>query len=596
MPQSPRSLLVLSSTFAALLPSAAAQAVPPVFSNQTASTGIVSTHATSGFAQFVYAGGAAVGDFDRDGRQDLFVISGGSGGQPDRLFMNNGDGTFTNRAAEWGLTLVHKGKSVCVGDYDNDGWLDLYVTSAGPVGQNPGPGHHKLYRNNGNGTFTNVAAAAGVATADATADSAWSSVFGDYDLDGDLDLFVTGFAGTPSNTEHRLFRNNGNGTFTNVTTSIGLFAGIGPVAGLSARFVDMNGDRYPELLLGGDFKGTGQYVGSRYFANDGDGTFTDRTVASGTGKEENGMGQTVGDFDNDLRTDWYVTSIFHPPFNWTGNKLYRNVATHSFVEMSGPAGVADGGYGWGAVAVDFNHDGWLDIAETNGDGTAGSPFFNEQSYLWMNDGVASPLRFTEQALAAGFSHFGRGRALLSFDYDDDGDQDLVLVAALEPLTVFRNDIAPGGPETAWLRVFLDTSARPGLAPDGFGAKVVVEADGIARMRTIDGGVSYLGTSELSAHVGLGSAQGPAKITVAWPDGSTTTLENVALNQTLVVAAAPTSCLGDLDADGTVGPADLAVLLGSWSSSSATADLDGDGVVDPRDLAIVLGAWGSCAGR
>jgi hypothetical protein len=564
-----------------------ALAADAAFSNQTLAAGLNVAHSTNGFSQFGYAGGGAVGDFNRDGWMDVFMCSGGNGGKPDYLFINDGDGTFTNRAAEWGLTAVHKGKAVCVGDFDHNGWPDLYVTSAGPVGQNAAPGHHKLYRNNGNGTFTDVAATAGVKFADPSVDSAWTCVFGDYDLDGDLDLFVGGFAGTPSNTEHRLFRNNGNSTFTDVTAAIGLFAGVGPVACLSARFADMDGDRFPELLLGGDFKGTGQYVGSRYFKNDGDGTFTDIPAGSGTGDEENGMGQTLGDFDNDSRPDWYVTSIYYVPSNWTGNKLYRNLGGHSYTEIAAEAGCAEGGYGWGTVAVDVNHDGWEDLTETSGDASPNSPFYSIPSKLWLNTGKGT---FVESAAATGFVHSIKGRAMLRLDYDNDGDQDILIFRNNGLLTLLRNDVAPAA-DARWLRIFLDTAARPDLAPDGVGTKIVVTAGGVARMRLLDAAMSFLGTSEPSAHFGLAAATVAQSIELHWADGSVTTLHDVPTNQTLVIAA-PSACPADLNGSGKVDAGDLAALLSAWGTAGS-ADLDGDGAVGAADLAVLLSAWGDC---
>ncbi len=575
----------------ALLPAlwvSSASAVDPSFTIETANVGLAATHATLGFPLSEYTSGGSPGDFNNDGWQDLFVVSGGSNSQPDRLFINDGDGTFTDCAVEWGLTALHKGKGTCVGDFDRDGWLDLYVTSAGPVGQNAAPGHNKLYRNNGNGTFTNVAASAGVAFVNPSVQDSWGACFGDYDLDGDLDLFVGGFTtSSPNNNGNRLFRNNGDGTFTNVTPTIGLFSGVGSVACLSQTFVDMDGDRYPELLLGGDFKGAGSFVGSRYFSNDTDGTFTDKTASSNTGKEENGMGQCRGDFDNNGRLDWYVTSIYHPPFGWSGNKLYRNGGNHLYVEYAVSAGAADGGYGWGSVGVDLNHDGWLDIAETNGDNQSGSPFFAEQSYLYVNDGDGT---FTERAVASGFIHNSKGRGLVHFDADNDGDQDLVLFTNNGPLTYFRNSLS--GPSTSWLRVFLDTSGDPLNAPNGYGAKITAMVGPKSCTRWIDGGGSYLGMNELSAHFGLGAAAMIDSLTVLWPSGATTLLTNVAVNQTLTIAST-VPCPADLNGDGAVEGADLGLLLSSWGTD-ALADLDGDGLTDGADLGALLAAWGSCS--
>jgi hypothetical protein len=570
---------------------AVAGAVDPIFSDQTAAAGVTASHATSGFSQLGYAGGGAVGDFNNDGWQDFFFISGGSNSAPDKLFINNGNGTFTNQAAAWGLTVLHKGKSACVGDFDNDGWLDLYVTSAGPTGQNAAPGHHKLYRNNGNGTFTNVATTAGVAFADPTGESAWTATFGDYDLDGDLDLWVGGFAGSPSNSENRLFRNNlketGSATFTDVTSSIGFWTGVGPVANLSARFLDMDGDRYPELLLGGDFKGAGSYIGSRLFKNDGDGTFTDKTTVAGTGHEENGMGQTVLDFNNDQRFDWYVTSIYQLSSGWTGNKLYRNIGNLTFSEMSVVAAVEKGGYGWGAVGVDVNHDGFEDIAETSGDASSGSPFYAIPARLFVNNGN---LTFTDKATASGFVHTVKGRAMLRLDYDNDGDQDILIFRNTGALTLFRNDL-PAGPATSWLRVFLSTGGSDDLAPNGIGAKLYATVGGTTRMRSLDSGVSFLGTSELSAHFGLGTATVIDQLKVVWANGAETILTNVPVNQTITIAST-VPCDADLTGDGAVLADDLAIALGAWGSAGP-GDLDGSGVVDGADVGALLGAWGDC---
>jgi hypothetical protein len=582
-------VLVLTLTATSCLVVSAAKSAPPAFSEQAAAAGINVNHSTSGFTQVAYSGGAGVGDFNNDGFQDIYFISGGGGAKPDYLFINNGDGTFTNQAAAWGVTGAHKGKSVSVADFNKDGWLDVYVTSSGPTGAPSSVGHHRLYRNNGDGTFTNIAANAGVSKSNPNTADAWGSCWGDYDGDGDLDLCVVGFStSSAGNAGNRLFRNNGDETFTDVTASIGLFAGVGPIAAFSPRFADFDGDRRPELLIVGDFKGQG-FVGSRYFRNNGGVDFTDLTTSAQLGQEENGMGQTVGDFNNDGLLDWYVTSIWLPSIGWTGNKLYRNLGGHSYVQHASAAGVAVGGYGWGTVAVDFNHDGQTDIAETNGDSTSSPPFGNEQSYLWMNNGNGT---FTETALAAGFSHFGPGRCLIQFDCDNDGDQDMLLCTYNGTLSLFRNDLDLTLPETRWLRVFLDTSGSPGLPANGYGAKVRVKAQGREWMRSIDGGSTFLGVGELSAHFGLGDIDVIEELRVEWPDGSDTLLLDVPFDQTITVASATAACPGDLTGDAIVDGADLGLLLGQWGISGS-ADLNGDGTVDGADLGLLVAAWGAC---
>lgn len=569
----------------------AASAVNPIFTNQTAAAGVTTTHSTSGFNNSQYAGGGAVGDFNNDGYQDLFVISGGSGNVPDKLFINNGNGTFTDRAALWGLTTVHRGKGATVGDYDNDGWLDLYVTSSGPITA-AAPGHHKLYHNNGGRSFTNVAAAAGVNFTNPTVEDGWGACFGDIDLDGDLDLIVGG--STSNNAGSKLFRNNGNGTFTNITGS--LFTGVPGIFGFSPALADMNGDFFPDLLFVGDF-GT-----SRYFKNNGNGTFTQWTSQSGSCQEENGMGQTRGDFDNDGKIDWYVTSIYEPPINWTGDKLYKNNGNHTYTQYAAAAGVNDGGYGWGTVAVDFNHDGWLDLAETNGDSTTGSIFWNEQSYLWVNNGNNT---FTEMAIACGFNQIGKGRSMMNFDYDNDGDQDVIILANNEPIFLFRNDLNTlQAPNTNWLRVFLNTNQDPLVAPNGYGAMIRVTVGANTYTRTITGCNTYLGINELSGHFGLGGATLVNQLKVEWPDGQTTILNNVAVNQTITVSRnTSTPCPADLfppgAGDGTIGPGDLGQLLSKWGPCAPPCAEDiapvgaPDGTVGPADLAQLLSQWGQC---
>jgi hypothetical protein len=503
-------------------------AAPPSFSEAQAGAGIALVFNAAGYSHWQYSGGGAAGDFNRDGWQDLFLLSGGNGGVPDRLYINNGNGTFTDRAANWGVAAIHMGKGVAVGDYDKDGWPDLYVTSAGTPGS-IGACKHRLYRNNGGTGFTEVAAAAGVQCT-APGEDGWGAAFGDYDRDGDVDLFVAGFA--DGNAGNRLFRNDGDGTFTDVTAAIGLFSGIPfTLKSFAPRFVDMDGDLWPELLVAADF-GT-----SRYFKNDGDGTFTDVTELGGTGADENGMGQCVGDFDGNLLLDWYVTSIYLPQIQWTGNKLYMGQGNHGYVEQATAAGVADGGYGWGAVAVDFNHDTLQDLLETNGDNVSGSVFASEQKYLWMNDGDGT---FTEMALAAGITTTGLGRGLIHLDYDNDGDQDVVHLANGEGVRLYRNTLQ--GPGTHWLRVFLDTSAVPGLAPDGDGSRVLLEAAGKTQVRPMSSGDGYLSHSEMSAHFGVGSDPVAERLEVRWADGSVTVLDEIAANQMiLLMADGPVVC-------------------------------------------------------
>jgi len=287
----------------------------------------------------------------------------------------------------------------------------------------------------------------------------------------------------------------------------------------------MDGDRYPELLLVADF-GT-----SEYFVNNSDGTFSRHTQASGVGKEWSGMGSTVGDFNNDGRLDWYATAIYDADEEGRGdgNKLYYNQGDQIFEEGAKAAGVDDGGWGWGAVAVDLNHDGWLDLVETNGWADLLS-YTDELSKLWLSNGNGT---FTEVAQDSGFEHVADGRGLLRFDYDLDGDQDIVVTANNDALQVYRNELT--GAETHWLRVLLDTNNAPHLAPNGIGSKVSVRVGNQSYYRYMLACPHYLTQSELSAHFGLGSASVIDEVRVEWPDGTVTTIRNVDINRTITLS-------------------------------------------------------------
>jgi enediyne biosynthesis protein E4 len=510
-----------------------AQVPAPAFTDVTAAVGIDSTYIPTTFQHSIYGGGGAVGDFNNDGVQEIFLMRGAHAGLADQLYVRQLDGTYQDQAAQWGLAAVHNGKGVTVGDYNNDGFLDMYVTSAGAANMSM-TGKHKLYKNNGNGTFTDVAAAAGVDFTATLVQDGWGAAFGDYDLDGDLDLFVAGFSANNHGT--RIFKNNGNGTFTDVTVQIGFFNGTPlSISAFAPRFADMDGDRYPELLLAGDF-GT-----ERYYRNNTDGTFTDFTAQSGCGQSENAMGGTIGDWNGDGLLDWYVTNIHLLP-TWDGNKLYENQGGHSYSEVAGVTQTDDGGYAWGAVGVDFNHDGRMDIAQTNGDTVTG-----EQSYLFMK--VQGQVAFNEMALQSGFVHTDLGRGMFNFDMDNDGDQDILIVTFNGPAKLFRNDIA-GLPNANWLRLFFDTSGNDDLAPNGYGTKATVTIGPQEVMRYMAGGDNFLSCSELSTHFGLSTVTVVDKLEVEWSDGQVTTILNVPTNQTMTIVAPPNIvqgsayCFGD----------------------------------------------------
>jgi len=489
-----------------------------------------------------YAGGT-VGDFNRDGVPDVFVV--GGGGVADALFINNGDGTFTDRAVEWGVALLHRGRAASAADFNGDGWTDIFIASGGDLSGPDRPGEHILYKNGGDGSFTDVATSAGV-NFSTTLRSSMSSAWGDYDLDGDLDLMLMTWHS--SGASNRLFRNNGDETFTDVTTLIGIISGWG----FTPRFVDMNGDRYPELLLVSDFGD------AEYYVNDGLGAFTDQTAAAGTGLESNGMGTAVGDFNRDGWQDWFCTSIFRDNLSVDGNYLYMNDGDGTFTPLPHSAGVQDGGWGWGTETLDFDHDGFIDIAETNG--RFFLEYVNESSYLYRNNG---DLTFTRSELPK----MSEGRALMTLDYDLDGDMDILITMWSAPLQLWRNDLS--GPGTNWIQILLDTDADADLAPHGVGTRIQARTGSITQTFYMSRGGTYLGQSQRIAHFGLGSATSIDELSLEWTDGTTTLLTDLPVNQTLTLTPSVVGVPGEASAPG--DPADQLQVGIDRTSGKLTVD-------------------------
>ncbi len=325
-----------------------------VFSDQSVIAGFISSHGylnlPEGFTgeRQVIAGGVAAGDYDRDGWVDLYLVRGDIAAN--LLYRNKGDGTFEEVGEAAGVALRDAlGSGPIFADFSGDGWLDLFIGGVNGTGPS-------VYRNRGDGTFEDITASSGLAALS----NSFGAAFGDIDLDGDLDLYVSHWQ--PAKSGGYLFRNNGDDTFSDITVAAGVVApGIND---FTPNFADINNDGWPDLLVAGDF-GT-----SQVFMNDGDGTFTnvtDRTVIT----DENGMGAAIGDYDHDGDLDWFVSSIrdLDPPLgNWdgSGNRLYRNRGDGTFEDVTGDAGVRDGFWGWGSCFGDFNNDSHLDLYHVNG--------------------------------------------------------------------------------------------------------------------------------------------------------------------------------------------------------------------------------------
>ncbi|MEE8523877.1 MAG: VCBS repeat-containing protein, partial [Thermoanaerobaculia bacterium] len=350
-----------------LLLATAPPIVPPAgaqwhFTDVTISAGLDYEHGLGGPAgePLLVSGGVAAGDFNRDGWPDLYVVRGAEG--PNLLFENQAGAGFEELGESAGVAIDGEyGCGPTFADVDGDGWLDLML--GGVAGTTP-----RLFKNlgpqpsDGKVKFSEITAASGIFSLLGTL----SAAFGDFDRDGDLDLFLTHWSlggGDPIGAPH-LWRNDGSGAFGPVDFAAGIAAVYQNVDwSFTPTFTDIDDDGWPDLLVSGDF-GT-----SQVFRNRGDGTFA--VATTGVISDENGMGSAVGDVDNDGDLDWFVSSIWDPDGiadgNWgiTGNRLYRNNGDWSgsnfgFEDATDGAGVRQGYWGWGSCFADFDNDGWLD--------------------------------------------------------------------------------------------------------------------------------------------------------------------------------------------------------------------------------------------
>ncbi len=487
-------------------------------------------------------GGVALFDYNNDGLLDIFFVNGGRLTSPmptpenfdrhdprywNRLYRQNRDGSFTDVTEAAGLANAgdgNYGMGVAVGDYDNDGYPDLYVTSYGK---------NILYHNNGDGTFTDVTAKAGVAA------GGWSvsAGFFDYDNDGKLDLFVTRYmdwdtkhnkdcggnyhtycppAQFPATT-NILYHNRGNGTFEDVSQRSGIAAKKGRALGVA--FADYDDDGFADIFVAND--GMQQFL----FHNNGDGTFSERGLEAGAGlttdgKPLSGMGATFQDYDNDGRPDIIVTVLpreIYGVYHNDGNGLfsYRSLET-------GLGALSSGSSGWGVGLEDFDNDGWKDL-------------FVAQSHVLDNVEKIDPsLHYLEPPMFA-LNHNGRferadlgtvvpvaGRGAAFGDLNNDGWMDVVTSVLGGHPQVFLNR----GGSRHWLVISLRGTRSN---RDGFGARVRV--NGQTRFATTAG--SYLSASDKRLHFGLGAAE-TAHVEIMWPSGTRQTLNNVRADQFLEV--------------------------------------------------------------
>jgi hypothetical protein len=512
----------------------------------TKSTGIHFSHLSSPEAKYVVesmSGGVALIDYNHDGWPDIYFTNAPSvemalAGKKARsaLYRNNHDGTFTDVSDEVGVATPCWAMGASVGDYNNDGWPDLLVTCFGGV---------VLYRNNGNGTFTDVTKQAGLGN-----DSLWAmgAAFGDYDGDGWADLFVDhyvdlnlndlptfgsrvtckyhaisvqcgprGLKGSPDN----LYHNNGDGTFTDVSTQAGVNDAHG-LYGLTAVWHDFNDDGRLDLFVDNDGEPTYLY------RNDGNGHFTDIAYNAGVAVDQDGnaqanMGTALGDYNHSGR---FSIAITH--FNEQYTALFRNDGNMNFTDVSYASGIAQSTtsyVGWGDEFIDFDNDGWDDFFMVNGhvypqvDGIGMDSKFREPKLLFLNQRDGKFQNISKQVGPA-IQELQVSRGTAMGDLFNNGRVDLVI----ENLEGAPMILAPeGGPADHWISLQLEGTKSNRLA---LNARVTATAGDLVQTKEVLSGGSYLSQNDLRIHFGLGSHDRADKVEIHWPDGTKQIFANV----------------------------------------------------------------------
>jgi enediyne biosynthesis protein E4 len=522
----------------------------PLFVDVTSKAGITFVH-TSGasgekYMVETFGSGVAWIDYDNDGFPDLYFVN-GAPGAANALYHNNKDGTFTDVTQRAGVAASGAAEGpgakayktgVAVGDYDNDGFLDLYVTAFGP---------NILYRNNGDGTFTDVTTKAGVAGGA----NEWSTSTGfvDYDRDGRLDLYVvnyldyrleenlycglrkegyrmychpTQFDGTAD----RLFHNNGDGTFTDVSKKAGIANPAGK--GLGLTFCDYDRDGDPDIYVANDT------VRNFLYRNNGDGTFTDVAYGAGVGFDSNGkpqagMGTDCADVDGNGYPDIFVTN-----FSEELNALYLNRGDGTFEDVSATTGMnaAFLALGFGTKMYDYDNDGDLDIHVTNGHVIDNVKLYQpnltyaQKDFLFENVGGKFRDVTARGGPALQAERIGRGLAIA--DFDNDGNLDIAITSLGQHPVLLRNQGVQHG---NW--IILRAKGKKSNT-FGLGATVKVQTSQGVQVREINNVASYLSSNDIRLQVGVGAAPIIQQIEILWPSGTRQVLRDVAVNQILAV--------------------------------------------------------------
>jgi enediyne biosynthesis protein E4 len=519
---------------------------PVIFQDVSAKAGLTVWQQKMGTPQKPYiletiGSGVALLDYDRDGWLDIFLVNGSTYDALDgkaepphaALFHNNHDGTFTNVAQIAGVTNDRWGFGVAVGDFDNDGWPDLYV---GNYGKN------RLYRNNHDGTFTDIAEAAGVTLGN------WSTgpSFGDYDGDGLLDLFVPGYIhwdmnnlpapgskavgfancqfrgaqtmcgprGLQGEADH-LFHNNGNGTFTDVSQKAGV-EDKRHYYGFSSTFADIDDDGKVDLIVTDDSSPNYLYI------NKGDGTFQDSSFYSGfalnqDARETASMGLAVGDYRNNGRLDLYTTT-----FSDDYKTLYRNDGEGDFVDITPQMGIAEPTYpflSWGTAFFDYDNDGWKDLMFVSGhvypqvDQHNWGTSFAERPLLFHNVNHGQKFEVIPPVEETGLADVIPARGAAFGDLFNDGKIDVV-INCLDHTPVLLRNVSEE--HNHWVGLLL--IGGPKSPRDAVGSTVYLTAGGTRQRGDVMSGGSFESSNDFRVHFGLGSSATVDKIEIRWPDG------------------------------------------------------------------------------
>ena len=546
MTRSGSMLLCLLAGVALGHPGVAAAQTAPTFTEVTAAAGITFTHnsgrAGQKFLPETMGTGGAFADLDGDGWLDIVLVNGrdwkpGDSASVHGLFKNNGDGTFTDVVKGSGLDVPVYGMGVAAGDYDNDGRADLYITALEG---------DRLYRNEGGFKFKDVTKPSGIANADFGTSAAWV----DYDKDGNLDLFVANYVKWSAKTDQfcsldgstksyctpevypgvasKLYRNLGKGRFQDVSATAGVADETSKSLGVAV--LDYDADGWPDLFVANDTQP------NKLYRNNHDGTFTDTAVMSGVAYSEDGvargaMGVDAGDYNGSGRPHVLVGNFQNQML-----ALYRNDGTGLFVDeapRSTVGRVSLSSLAWGVFFFDYDLDGRLDIFSANGHieegiGKVQPKVEYRQPPLMFRNAGNGRFESTGPSLGADFNAPQAGRGAAYGDYDRDGDLDILIVNNDGPARLLRNDV---GNANHWIRI--DTVGTTSNR-DGIGAVVRIRSASGKQWRMVRSGSSYCSQSDTAITFGLGGDAAVAAIEVEWPSGRKDRVTEVKANQSITI--------------------------------------------------------------